>query len=233
MTDTSWQLAHRKVICDFLSFLNKESDQFVLKGGTALYVCYGLDRFSEDIDLDSTKRDIKECVRRFCSTYGYEATVTKDTNLVKRCMIDYGQEEHRLKIEVSYRQIAINPEDVKTVNSVRVYSIDRLAQLKASAYQNRDKIRDLYDLSFICLEHFDELSEQTKNVVRDALMNKGLDQLDYLLHTQEDPLIDNDKLLINFLTMHEKLGLLFDKNDDLIQETKPEKVIKCARSRSR
>ena len=230
MIDTNWQTAHRKVIIDFLTFLNKESDQFVLKGGTALYVCYGLDRFSEDIDLDSTKRDIKECVRRFCSAYNYEVTVTKDTNLVKRCMINYGQDDHRLKIEVSYRQIAISPDDIKTIHSIRVYSIDRLAQLKASAYQNRDKIRDLYDLSFICIEYFNELSEQTKNVVRDALMNKGLDQLDYLLHTQNDPLIDCDKLLINFLTMHEKLGLLVDKNDDLIQEIEPKKTDKNTRS---
>ncbi len=233
MTDTSWQLVHGKVIVDFLSFLNKETDQFILKGGTALSVCYGLDRFSEDIDLDCTKRDIKECVRRFCSIYGYEATVTKDTNLVKRCMIDYGQKEHRLKIEVSYRQTSIDPDTVKTVNGIRVYSLDRLAQLKAGAYYNRDKLRDLYDLSYVCIKHFDELTETTKNIVRDALMYKGLDQLEYLLHTQKDPLIDNEKLLNNFLLMHEKLGLLCDENDALIQEPASEKAVNPSNSHSR
>jgi predicted nucleotidyltransferase component of viral defense system len=36
----------------YLLLLNKRTDQFILKGGTALARCYGLDRFSEDIDLD-------------------------------------------------------------------------------------------------------------------------------------------------------------------------------------
>ncbi|WP_268745728.1 nucleotidyl transferase AbiEii/AbiGii toxin family protein [Taylorella equigenitalis] len=28
-------------------------DKYILKGGTALYLYYGLDRYSEDVDLDS------------------------------------------------------------------------------------------------------------------------------------------------------------------------------------
>ena len=46
MTDEEkdWQTNHGNFIEAFLLFLNKQTDQFVLKGGTALSLCYGLDR---------------------------------------------------------------------------------------------------------------------------------------------------------------------------------------------
>ena len=53
--------------------------------------------------------------------------------------------------------------------------------------------------------------------MRNALEYKGLDQLEYILATQEDPLIDKDKLEEDFLKMHDKLGILFTLNDDLVQ----------------
>ena len=79
------------------------------------------------------------------------------------------------------------------------------------AYQGRDKIRDLYDLSFIVNNFFEDLSHQTKGMIRDTLSYKGIEQFDYLVATQQDPLIDKDRLAEGFLRMHEKLGLLMDK----------------------
>lgn len=44
---------HLIVIKDFLDHVNKYCDNpYVLKGGTALSLCYDLNRFSEDIDFD-------------------------------------------------------------------------------------------------------------------------------------------------------------------------------------
>ena len=73
MTDEEkdWQTNHGNFIEAFLLFLNKQTDQFVLKGGTALSLCYGLDRFSEDIDLDGRKQDIKEIVKRLSLIHIY------------------------------------------------------------------------------------------------------------------------------------------------------------------
>ncbi|MFA1821927.1 nucleotidyl transferase AbiEii/AbiGii toxin family protein [Virgibacillus oceani] len=39
-----------------LQYINKDSDQFVLKGGTGLLVGYGLDRFSKDVVLDARSK---------------------------------------------------------------------------------------------------------------------------------------------------------------------------------
>ena len=45
------QARHIEIMRDFLTELNKETDAFILKGGTGLLLAYGLNRFSEDIDL--------------------------------------------------------------------------------------------------------------------------------------------------------------------------------------
>ena len=57
--------------------------------------------------------------------------------------------EKPLKIEVSYRNQQISERDWQIVGGIKVYSIDALARMKANAYNGPDKIRDLYDLSFI------------------------------------------------------------------------------------
>lgn len=217
---TGWQELHEKIMVSYLLLLNKETDQFILKGGTALAQCYGLDRFSEDIDLDGHKQDIKEITRRFCQRFGFTMRVAKDTPTVKRCLIYYSDSSKPLKVEVSYRNQQISDEDWKVVKGLKVYSIDALARMKANAYNGRDKIRDLYDLTFICNNYFDEIFHGTKNSIRDVLSYKGIEQFDYLVATQDDPLIDKDKLADGFLRMHDKLGLLMDKKRNTIEHTR-------------
>ena len=47
-----WEKQHGDLMRGFLQHLNQNTDQFILKGGTALFMFYGLDRFSEDLDFD-------------------------------------------------------------------------------------------------------------------------------------------------------------------------------------
>lgn len=201
---------HEFVISSFLKDLNMDSDAFILKGGTSLRLCYGLDRFSEDIDLDAPPgNDLVEFVDQFCKQHSYSYRIAKNTDTVKRCFINYGNEGRPLKIEASYRRKEISEDDCTFINGIHVYKIDRIAQMKSNAYAARDKIRDLYDVVFICKNYFDELSVPTKNLLSDAIANKGLEQFDYLIATQKDLLIDNDKLASDFLEVNNKLGLLY------------------------
>lgn len=55
--DLVWQPWHKEVMVDCLNYLNRFTDQFVLKGSTALMLCYGLNRFSEDIYLRIPNRE--------------------------------------------------------------------------------------------------------------------------------------------------------------------------------
>lgn len=206
---SDWQTQHRQVINDFLQYMNQRTSDYILKGGTALMMCYQLDRFSEDIDLDSkNKSAIKGIVDNFCKEYGYSYHVEIGTDTVKRFMIHYRDESKPLKVEISYRSREINPEDVVVKNGITVYRINRLAYMKCNAYNSRDKIRDLYDIVFICKNYDHELSEDVRGILCDAFQYKGLEQFDYLVATQSDKLIDNDKLANDILEVFDKFGLI-------------------------
>ncbi|MDR1590188.1 MAG: nucleotidyl transferase AbiEii/AbiGii toxin family protein [Oscillospiraceae bacterium] len=210
---TDWRIRHGEVIADFVASLNVNNENYVLKGGTALSICYNLDRFSEDIDLDGTERRLVELVEAFCKKNGYDYRVAKDTNTVQRCMIHYGNTQKPLKVEASYRRLRIDADETARINGVLVYGIESLCVMKANAYTSRDRIRDLYDLAFICNGYFDRLSPQTLVLLRNALEYKGLEQFDYMVNTQSDELINPDKLAGDFLKMFDRLGLLVDESE--------------------
>ncbi len=201
---------HFDVICHFLDYLNSRSSDFILKGGTSLMVCYQLDRFSEDIDLDSTNKNIERFINDFCKENGYQVRKAKDTTTTKRYMIHYSDEHKPLKIEISYRQKRIDSARVTHINGVTVYRINELFGMKINAYNSRDKIRDLYDVVFITKHYIDDISDERIEVFKDILSYKGLEQFDYLIKTQKDELIDNDKLATDFLEVFDKLELLDD-----------------------
>ena len=223
---SNWQQEHERAIHSFLKHLNKSSGLFVLKGDTSLLTCYKLDRFSEDIDLDGIGKNIEEIVGEFCNRNGYSYRVAKDTDSVKRYMINYGNVQKPLKVEVSFRRKEISADEVITINGLLTYKIDVLCGMKMNAYAGRDQLRDLYDLSFICKHYFDNLSPQTISVLRGTIEHKGIEQFDYLAKYQPDELVDEGKLALDFLAMFDKLGLLYNEKERQIIDTyrKPEKT---------
>ena len=214
-----WRKQHGEVIADFMKYLNGKTSTFVLKGGTALYLCYRLDRVSEDIGLDGREKRLTAFVKGFCEKNGYSYRVAKDTAMVERCFVNYGIVGKPLKIEASYRRMEIPIEETKVINGIRVYDIDSLCVLKTNAYSGRDKIRDLYDVTFICNNYFGSLSPQTVALLRSAVEYKGIEHFDYVVRNQPDELIDNDKLASDFLKMYDRLGLLLDENEKKLCST--------------
>ena len=210
---SDWRKQHREVIISFIRYLNDNTDKFTLKGGTALYLCYNLDRFSEDIDLDGSEKGLTALVENFCLENGYSYRVAKDTDTVERCMVNYGNTGKPLKIEASYRRREIPAEETEIINGIRVYGIEPLCVMKVNAYAGRDKIRDLYDVTFIYNNYFNRLSPQTIALVRGSVEHKGIAQFDYVVRNQPDELIDIDKLADDFLKMYDRLGLLLDENE--------------------
>ncbi len=208
-----WLLEHTKVEKDFLLFLNKKTPNFILKGGTALALCYGLTRFSVDIDLDgrnisnSGPDKIGGLVQEFCNKFNYKCNLKKDTDLVERWMIDYGHESHKLKVEASYRNINSKDDEIEQRNSIRVFSINDLALMKCNAITERTKIRDFYDICFIANKYWEELERSTKKVIRNLFEYKNFEYAQFLVDTQKDELIDSNKLFNNFLDAYEKVGL--------------------------
>ena len=208
------QARHIEIMRDFLTELNKETDAFILKGGTGLLLAYGLNRFSEDIDLDGEKRRLKGFIEQYSRKHDFSFRIAKDTPTIERFMLTYEPAICKpLTIEISYRSRNIPAHTHHRVDGIEVYTIDRICQLKTGAYQGRDKIRDLYDICFICDQYFDSLSDSAKEQLKDALTYKGFDYFDYVTSTQEDPLIDKNVLAESYLKMFEKLDLLYSKEE--------------------
>lgn len=113
-----------------------------------------------------------------------------------------------MKIEVSYRRTTIdfNTETVY-INNILVYNIESLFRMKVSAFLNRDKIRDLFDVIFIYMHYKNYINIEHLYTLRDAFAYKGIDQFDYLISQQSDELIDSNTLLENFLTVYYDMGL--------------------------
>ena len=217
MPDT-WRIEHKHIINMFLEFLNNETDQYILKGGTALMKCYGLNRFSEDIDLDGKEKNIIPLIDEFCVKNGFSYRIGKNTDTVKRCFINYGNVGHKLKVEASFRRKDFSDVEIHKINGIVVYSINELCLQKASAYSQRDKIRDLFDLTFIANNFSEQLNPFVRSSLRSALEYKGLQQFDYVVKDQPDELIDIDVLAENFLKAFDNLGILSDKEEHAIMQ---------------
>jgi hypothetical protein len=134
----------------------------LLKGGTALLLAYGLQRFSEDLDFDSPQRlNLESRIRRHIPA-GVALTnidVLKNTETVTRYRLNYDSADGpgRLKIEVSHRGPAANERDVRVVDGIRVAALPTIVDQKLLAAHDgvdtRSAARDLYDLHHLAA-HF-------------------------------------------------------------------------------
>jgi predicted nucleotidyltransferase component of viral defense system len=156
--DTEPEAIHQAVmraIC-----VNLADTPMVLKGGTALLLCYGLDRHSQDLDFDSPRKMALQ--HRIQEAFGYrfriiELKALKDTETVQRVRLRYADPETRLegtvRIETSFRQPPV-VSDVSVKNGIRVYKINKLFIQKTIAFYERTAARDFYDLAFLLDQSF-------------------------------------------------------------------------------
>jgi len=148
-------------------FESELGKSFVFKGGTALRLAYGSERFSEDLDFsvvdgfDSKKLD--DSFKKLDSQY--EALKLIETIQKKftyfglfRVKEEFMTQAFSIKFEASIRPVSLKKsKDYKllTLNS-RVTNLTVLAQVASLEYMKKEKqtikplrIRDIYDLWFI------------------------------------------------------------------------------------
>jgi hypothetical protein len=212
--DQDWEKQHGGLMKKFLAHLNSHTDKFILKGGTSLFLFYGLDRFSEDLDFDgiTDRSKIKPYVTSFATANKFQIRQAKNTGYGERFLISYG-EGYQLKIETSTRSPSIAPDLYSKKDDVLVYHLDHLANQKMHAFSERDKLRDLYDILFIALNHWSNLSPATQQLYLDTLKVDGYAKYDHLIKNQvadgqpKDALIELSKLEDNLLAAFEQLDI--------------------------
>jgi len=171
MTLNDAQAEHLEVMTAVCLSFYKKGLPMVLKGGTALRLCYNLDRFSEDLDFDCAKAlNLNSAIKEIFTQLGKikphlrnpTIDITKDTNTVRRYRITYG-DGVSLKLETSLRG---TPDDnhLTELNGILTYKIDQLIKQKFGALNGRTAARDLHDVIYLYenfLDHFggEEMAE--------------------------------------------------------------------------
>jgi len=178
--DSTQRELHVLFMREILLAINSKNYPTYLKGGTALLLCYGLDRFSEDIDLDSEKsfnleNTIKEASKKLDIVID-SINVPKDTETTKRYKVHYNGDMY-LKIETSFRN-KINENDVSVKNGIRVYNPDVILGMKFSAIYGeraRTKARDFHDVVFLAKNYGSLFSKEQIDIFIN--LSKDIDKM--------------------------------------------------------
>lgn len=183
----------------------------VLKGGTALLLCYGLNRFSEDLDFDSPRKfNIAGRIDRILSqkTSAHELKVVKDTETVQRIKSHYSgvTGDRLLKIETSFRT---SPDEsrVTVIDGIRTYTIEALIEQKTDALTHRTAARDLFDVAFLAKTYIREFSPEIKTRLTSLIQD--IDALEHRFEDafEEDEILAAEDLSALILQLSDSLSL--------------------------
>jgi len=94
MTDsTKSKLIHQELMLTICQKISLKKLPVILKGGTALLLCYGLNRHSEDLDFDSNKKnDLENIITDSAKKVGLKIntiTLAKKTHKLKSYKVTY------------------------------------------------------------------------------------------------------------------------------------------------
>ncbi|MBW2991526.1 nucleotidyl transferase AbiEii/AbiGii toxin family protein [Candidatus Woesearchaeota archaeon] len=155
--------------------LYKLFEKAVLHGGTAIWRCYQGNRFSEDIDV-YIKRDIKKIDALF-TALEKKGFVIKKKKVSKNSLFSQLQLNRvMVRFEALFKEKKgfLKEYENSDSNLITVYTLEpeELLKEKVSAYLNRFKIRDLYDVFFL-LRYVKNKKDIKKEL--DALIQKYKD----------------------------------------------------------
>jgi predicted nucleotidyltransferase component of viral defense system len=168
------QIEHERVMKALCQGFHKKALPMVLKGGTALKFCYGLDRFSEDLDFDSIKPlNLEHSIEDIFTQLGKSRpefrnpniSLTKKTDTVRRYRVTYG-DSITLKIETSLRSTP-DDKDIIELNGILTYRVSVLVKQKLSALHGRTTARDLHDVVFLYEHFYEDFGDTQKATIID------------------------------------------------------------------
>ena len=128
--------------------------QAVLHGGTAIWRCYGGNRFSEDVDfyLPLAARGETSVLSTAFHRKGLAQQKLKETS--NAVFATFGSGPLSVRFEASFRNVkdaVVRSYEMVdgTFTAVRTLRPEALLAEKATAYLSRRKVRDLYDVFFL------------------------------------------------------------------------------------
>lgn len=173
------------------------------KGGTALLFFYELPRFSVDLDfhlINVEKRNfVFEKVRAIAAKYGkIQDEAMKHFELI--IVLDYGEGERKLKIEISTRDFP-NHYEIKNLLgiSIKVMTAPDMFAHKLCALLNRASFtnRDLFDCWFF-LQHQTKINQQMVELSTEKKLSEYIqDCIDFLEKLSDSKLLNGLGEMVN------------------------------------
>jgi predicted nucleotidyltransferase component of viral defense system len=165
---------HRFLLVQLLKDIYSDIDlanSLGFKGGTALMLFYNLPRYSIDLDFNllngEKSQEVFEKIRKIVATYGrIKDEAVKHFGLI--IVLDYGQHERNLKIEVSTRSFADSYEVKNYLGiPIRVMKLPDMFSHKLCALLDRSMLtnRDIFDCWFL----MNQRTPVNPHIIRDRM----------------------------------------------------------------
>jgi predicted nucleotidyltransferase component of viral defense system len=181
---------HRTILFQILKDIYSDttiSPFLGLKGGTAAWMFYGLDRFSVDLDFDLLEESQEEVVFdrviKIAAKYGaLKETYKKRFNLF--ILLSYEDKARNVKVEINRRQFGSRYE-IRTYLGVSMQVMvieDMFAHKLMAMYERIGKTsRDIYDVWFFLKSRYPinkQIVENRAEMPFDLLVKKCIGQLE-------------------------------------------------------
>jgi predicted nucleotidyltransferase component of viral defense system len=205
------------------SVFSDEIGQFLaFKGGTLAYFCFGLDRFSTDIDLDlvdsSKEQLILEKMRELLPLHGEIKNETLG-KLLHRRMFRYDERSMNIKVELNKRSLTHNDYEIQMIENTSMRCMTRESSIanKLLALSERFYNRDLYDVHYFFKHNFpfkEELIQDRSGISTKTLIQNLITELpkhftaNSVLAGLGDVLTDKQKARVKPHLLDETIALL-------------------------
>jgi predicted nucleotidyltransferase component of viral defense system len=134
-------------------------EPLVFGGGTMLRLCYGLNRYSVDLDLWFIKKvNVKEYFAKLKQFLKKDYEITDAQNKFYTLLVEIRKAGHGKKLKIEIRKevkdcdyndmIAFSRFTTKQV-ALRVHAMEQCMKNKIEAALNRKEIRDCFDIEFL------------------------------------------------------------------------------------
>lgn len=198
-------------------------DKLAFKWWTLAYLCYNLDRYSTDIDLDLLDHKFEEEIKDTITKILWRIWEIKNTTWwrdLHRWIFRYDEHSMNIKIELNKRDLTWNTYENKIINWTNICCMDKetMTTNKLLALWTRRYNRDLYDTCFFRKQWFEYKEEIIENRIwmwlKDFIMfvikdiPKQFDTKSILADWMWDVLTDNQKKWVKEFLINETINEL-------------------------
>jgi len=174
------------------------SNEAVMHGGTAIWRCYGGNRFSEDIDVYLPKN--LEKIELFFEKMKQRGFTIEKKKIGKNSLysnLDFNGTT--VRFEALFKKVEGHLQDYETAESnfitINTLTAEELIKEKVQTYLKRCKIRDLYDIFFLLKKVDDRILVKTELKELIAHFQEPLDEKDLQVLILEGLVPSSEKML--------------------------------------